>query len=185
MQIDFILSEKERKDVIQYALKNGCKIIPSCHYAIEKYRIIESIDQYLKHSQEVPLLFFINDKYSVYPLEMDFFQKDKEKTWFIKQRYGGPTIDFYSPVIGEKTEKTIGPGFIGVYEYYYHGNSKISPNTELINLFKAFMSYIKSISKPIALSNRTYWLGNYTAEQVISGNLKLQPISGIELANLI
>jgi hypothetical protein len=46
MQIDFILSEKERINVIQFALKNGCKIIPACHYSSEKYRIITDFDQY-------------------------------------------------------------------------------------------------------------------------------------------
>jgi len=185
MQIDFILSEKERINVIQFALKNGCKIIPACHYSSEKYRIITDFDQYLQYSAEEPLLFMVNDKYSFYPLELDFFQRDGKKIWYINQRQGGPTIDFYSPIIGEKTEKIIGPGFIGIYEYYYHGNNKITPNSELKNLFKAFKSYIESITKPIVLSKRTYWLGKYTAGQALNGNLKLLPISGIELIELI
>jgi hypothetical protein len=114
---------------------------------------------------------------------LDFFQRDGKKIWYINQRQGGPTIDFYSPIIVKKTEKIIGPGFIGIYEYYYHGNNKITPNSELINLFKAVKSYIESITKPIVLSKRTYWLGKYTAEQALNGNLKLLPIQVLNLLN--
>ena len=138
-QLDFILSEKERIEVVQFLFKNDCRIIPGCHYSTSKYNIVTDMEGYLKYCKEEPLLFLINDRYSFYPLELDFFENEKGKTYFIKQRHGGPTIDFFSPIIGEKENNIIGPGFIGIYEYYYHNNNKIAPNADLKNIYKLFL----------------------------------------------
>jgi hypothetical protein len=184
-QLDFILSEKERLDILEFGFKNGCRIIPNLSYTSDKYNVIVDIEEYVKNCEEVPLLFLINNRYTFYPLKLDFFESEKTKTWFIKQRCGGPSIDFFSPIIGEKKENIIGPGYIGIYEYYFHDKEKIVPNAQMINIFESFKSYIKSISKPVKLTNRTFWVGKYTIEQVLKGKFKILPISGNEIIELV
>lgn len=62
---------------------------------------------------------------------MDFFEKESKKIYFIKQRYGGPCIDFCSPVLAKIENKRIGSGFLNIYPSFYHYDQKITHNDSL------------------------------------------------------
>lgn len=185
-QLDFLLSEKERFEFVKFAFKNECKIIPNLHYGSDKYKVVSDLDGYLKFCNESPLLFLINSKYSYYPLELDFFDDNSgNRKFFIKQRYGGPTIDFFSPIIGEHEEKIVGAGYIGIYPYYYHHENKITPNNNLKEMYSLFTKFIKKMSKEVKLTQRKYWVGNQTIKDASEGKLSLHHISGIDLLDLV
>jgi hypothetical protein len=184
-QLDFFLNGIERDNFIEFAFKNNFKLVPDNHFDSNNYQIINDVDTYLKLAKTTPLIFLLNDKYSFFPLELDFFEKGGRNVYFIKQKCGGPVIDFYSPIAGEIENGIVGPGFVGCYPFYYHNNKKIVPHFELSNSYKQMTTFIRSIAKPVKLSQRTYWLGKETINKAKKDEVKLLPISGIELINLL
>jgi len=184
-QLDFILCIEEREEVMQYVLKNGCQIIPNHQYKNPEYIIASDLEGYLQNCKKEPLLFLTNKKYSMYPLELDFINDNSEKRYFIKQRYGGPTIDFFSPVLAEIEDAIIGPGYIGFYPFYYHGKNKFFPDKNLLIFFKSFSVFIRKISRKVILKNRTYWIGKSTIEKAKRKEINILPISNISITELI
>jgi hypothetical protein len=184
-QVDFFLSEKERLEFIQYCFKHGCNIIPNQHYNTDKYLIASNMEQYEKYCKKSPLLFITSNKFSMHSLELDYFEVDDKRRYFIKQRYGGPTIDFFSPVIGELEDNVVGPGHIGIYPFYYHGSKRFVPNKFLTEFYKLFTIYIKGSCQKIKLTQRTFWVGNATIDRAKKEEIKLLPISNINLLTLL
>jgi hypothetical protein len=185
IQLDFFLSESERVDLIKYCFKYDCKIIPDSHYDSQNYIVAGDISEYEKFCKRSNLLFITSSRFSNHPLELDYFDKEGKKKFFVKQRYGGPTLDFFCPVVGEIESNTVGPGFIGMYPYYYHGNKKFVPNKNLTDFFKNLTSHLKDSSKRIRLSQRTFWIGNRTIDRAKRGEIKLLPIANINLLTLV
>ncbi|MEO5583681.1 MAG: hypothetical protein ABIR66_13405 [Saprospiraceae bacterium] len=184
-QFDFIINEKERIKVIQFAFKNGCKIVPGGHYQTNTYPEITNISGYEKNCKDDPLLFLLNEKYSFNPLEFDSFTKENKKTFFLQQRHGGPAIDFFSPIHGERQNKIVGPGLIAIYPTYYVGDKTVVPNKEFKDIYNLLTGYIKRISIKIELNIRTFYLGNNTAQQAKRKELTILPISDIDILKLI
>jgi hypothetical protein len=183
-QVDFFLSESERNNFIEHCIKEGCMIIPDQHYDTDKYLVATTMHQYQQYCKKNPLLFIISKKYSTYPLELDYFEDEGKKKYFIKQRHGGPTIDFFSPVVGEIEDNIVGPGYLGIYPFYYHNNQKFVPNKSLIDFYKLFSDYIKKSCQKIKLTQRTFWVGKHTIERAKKGEIQLLPISNIDILTL-
>lgn len=184
-QIDFYLNENERARFIDYCFKQGCNIIPDLHYDTEKYIVVANMKQYELHCKECPLLFIVSNKFSAYPLELEQFEKESKKKYFIRQRHGGPTIDFYSPVLGELENNIVGPGYIGIYPFYYHENEKYIPNKNFIDHYKLFVSYIKESSQKVKLKQRTFWVGKHTIERAKRGAVQLLPVSNTDILSCL
>ncbi|MEO6964086.1 MAG: hypothetical protein ABIY90_19105 [Puia sp.] len=177
-QMDFFLSEKERIKVVNFSYTRGFSIIPDLHFRKNSYIVTTNLDEYYEYCGLTPLLFLTSPEYSIHPLQLDFFEDSiNGKNFFIRQRYGGPTIDFYSPIAGEKEDGIIGPGYLGIYPFYYTNNGKHVADTHLKNMYKLLTSFIQSISKMVRLKNRTYWVGNHTIEIAKKGDVKLLNIS--------
>lgn len=185
IQLDFFLSEVERVQFIQYCFGYGCNIIPNQHYDRNKYTIITSMGEYQQYCKRSPFLFITSNKFSTYPLELDYFEVGEGKKYYIKQRHGGPTIDFFSPIVGEIEDNIVGPGYIGIYPFYYRNNMKYVPNKSLMDFYKIFTMYIKEICQKIKLTERVFWIGKHTIEKAKKGEIELLPISNINLLTMI
>lgn len=183
-QVDFFLSEEERVEFIKFCFKHGCAAIPDQHYNVDKYIVATDITQYEQYCKKSPLLFITSKRFSVYPLELDYFEDEGKKKYFIKQRHGGPSIDFFSPIIGELEDNIVGPGYIGIYPFYYHDTKKYVPNKGLTDFYKLFTTYIKESCQKIKLTHRTFWVGKGTIARAKKGEIQLLPISNIDLLTL-
>lgn len=180
-QVDFFLSEKERIEFSKYCFRHDCNIIPDKHYNTDKYIAATNMEEYERYCKKSPLLFITSKKFTVYPLELDHFEDGGKEKHFIKQRHGGPTIDFFSPIIGELEDNIVGPGYIGIYPFYYRDNKKYVPDKSLIDFYKLFTTYIKESCQKIKLTQRTFWVGNLTIERGKKGEIQLLPESNIDL----
>lgn len=184
-QIDFILSELERINFIKYCFEHGCHVVPDLRYDSDEYIVATDINLYYEYCKKSPLLFITSKKFSVYPLELDYFEDGNKKRYFINQRHGGPTIDFYSPIIGEIEDNTVGPGYIGIFPFYYRNREKFVPNKGLIDLYKFFTVYLKKTCQNVKLAHRTFWVGNKTIERAKNGEIHLLPISNQDILTLL
>lgn len=184
-QFDFVLCEDERNLVIEFCFSTGCEIVPDTYYDTGKYITVSNKEEYLKDDNARPLIFLVNSKYTNYPLEMKEIIRNGNKKYYIKPRQGGPAIELYSPVIGERENRIVGPGFISFYPFYYKGEEKIFPNDEFKKTYQAIKAFIAARSVKVALTKRTFFFGKDTAEKCRAGSLNLLPISGLNLLDLL
>ena len=157
-QLDFFLSIKDREHFIEYCFDNKRHMIPHLSYSSPSYITLKNLTEY-NRCEPHTLFSIVEEKFFNYPLKLDFNIIDNKKKYFIVQREGGPTIDFFSPVFGQIENKVIGPGYIGVYPYYYKNNEKIYPDTNFKECYNDCLKFIKQNSKPFKIGKRKYWIG--------------------------
>ncbi len=142
-ELTFYLCMRERKLFFEFCFENGFYLIPDIHYANRRYVIIRNANDFSEY--ELCVQFFIlHDAYSKFPLEFGTFRKNGEDFYFVYQRYGGPTIDFGSPILAEAKYGKVGPGSISIYPFYYNDREK---NYSLENLRQSYSLLIKFIKK--------------------------------------
>jgi len=183
--VNFFISQQERLQFVQLCLGYNCWVIPHLHYEENSYYALKNIEEYQKYGERCPLVSIVNDSYQEYPLEMDFFEKEFKKIFFIKQRYGGPCIDFYSPVLAEIENRRIGPGFLSIYPFFYHYDQKFTQNDFLLEVFNKLALYIKSISTPVKIGSKKYWVGNDTLVQFKKGEIEFVEMNGFDWHKLL
>lgn len=172
-QIDFFLCEEERLDLIKFAFQQRYRIVPDKHYGSGEYKVAETLEDYSSFAKDSALLFLLHDSYTVYPLVMDFIEKEGGRRYYIKQRYGGPTIDVYSPVFGERENRTIGSGFIGIYPFYYaEAGGKLTPDPALKVQYEQWKTVVRKMGVRIKMGSRSYYVGRRSIEKVRRGELK-------------
>lgn len=184
-QIDFFLCNSDRIDFIKQCFSHGYHVVPDINYQTKKYLEASTIEEYEVYCKNVPYLFMISDRFSSYPMEFDSFTKEGEgEIFFLKKRYGGPTIDFYSPIRGEFENKIVGPGFLGIYPFFYSQEDKITSGNEVKDAYKDLMKVIKKMSVRVILENRVYWVGKQTIQKVKDNEFTLQSISRFDILSL-
>lgn len=159
-QIDFFLCREDKIILADFIFKSGCRIVVEDNYDCKVFTTISDLNKYEEYVMTNVLLFILHPETLKHPLEWGSYEKDGNTRFFLRQKYGGPTMDFYSPGMVEQRDKLIGPGFLSSHSYYYSDNVKFYPNDAYKHLFKTFSSYIKKNSTPVKLQKRTYWIGN-------------------------
>jgi hypothetical protein len=184
-QLDFFLCREERIELANLILGMGLEMIPDLEYELSNYVSLDSIDKYVEYVDKNELIFIINRKTFKYPFVFGTFEKRGVKKYFIRQRYGGPTIDFYYPGLMEKENK-IGPGFISNYPFYYdeHGD-KFYPSDEDKEVFKILSRFISKNSRSVKLTKRTFWIGNKSIDLCKNSGFHLVDIGGKNLLDYL
>lgn len=183
-QMDFYLSRQDKIELVEFLFLKGAKLVPSLHYPTEGYIELSTLDEYEKHVDENILIHITHPSFTTRRLEMDFFEKDGKRVFYICQRYGGPTIDFYSPgKIIENGISFIGPGFISIYPYSWNGKEKVPASSELKSFYKDTSTFIKNRSTRLKNGRREYQITTGTI-QAIQNGYKLVSVTDEVLENL-
>jgi len=182
-QLDFFLKKTEKIDFIEFAISKGCKIIPDINYSSDSYIVLETSKDFAE-CNETSQFFLINDKYTLFPMEMRPIEKNGLRVYYISQRQGGPAINFYSPNTIEDSNGMIGHGHIAYYPFYYTGPAQIKAPDDLKTIYNLFVSFIKKRSKRISLPKRSYWVGNSTIESIKEGKLGLVSSGDFDLTEI-
>lgn len=185
MQLDFYLSKEDKMELVALLFSKGATLIPSLHYPSEEYIELHSLKAYEEHVDKNRLMHIVHPSFSNMKLEFDSFEKEGKKVFYILQRYGGPTIDFYSPGnIVKKGVEFIGPGFVSIYSYYWKIKEKLPASDELKSFYRDLIDFIKNRSTPIKYAKRIYYVG-FGANQAILRGYKLANITDEALSSLI
>jgi hypothetical protein len=184
-EMNFIFNLKEREDFVKFCFEQAFSIIPDIGYEDNSYYLIKNIEHYHEYMNESVRFFITCDKYQAYPLEMGSYKKDDKNIYYIMQRYGGPSIDFYTPFFAEKKYNKIGPGLISVYPFYYHYNEKLIPNNELKKAYNLLISYISKRSKKVKIGKKNYWIGINTIERVKEATLGFIEMEGFDRTTIL
>lgn len=184
-QIDFFFCREDKIGLSDLIFKSGARMIVEDNYDSKNFITISSLDKYEEYVTTNVLMFIVHPEALKHPLEWGAFEKEGKRKFFLHQKYGGPTLDFYSPGMIEKSDKKIGPSFLSRHLFYYSGNDKFYPNEVYKNLFKTFSSYIKKSSKPVKLQKRTFWIGINTIKACTNDGYSLVEIGEQNLLHLI
>ncbi|MBT1688275.1 hypothetical protein [Dawidia soli] len=170
-QVDFYLDLKDKIDLISLVLEEGGYAVPAIHYEAPIYHEIRCIDDYLLYANTSVLLFIVHDSYFKEQLVWETIDKERKQFYYLRQRVGGPTIDFYSPGVIEKNgTRFVGQGNITYYTSYQSPSA--GKNTEAPEAQKIlYKKLLKQIKNGLALKNgkRTYWVGKNTLVSLTAG----------------
>lgn len=189
MQADFYLSKEDKLGLAELIFSKGARLVPSLHYDSERYIELCSVKDYEEYVDRNILMHIIHPSFSKMNLEFDSFEKDGKKVFYLLQRYGGPTVDFYSSgKIFKDGVNYIGSGFISIFSYYWKGKEKIQATEHLKSFYKGLSSHLKSHSNLIKYSKRVCYVGSGAAQLVLQGykivSLTDEMISGLILDNI-
>jgi hypothetical protein len=186
-QVDFFLCIDEKIEIANMLFSSGLTMIPDIPYDSEEYITISSVEAYLQYASANILIFIIDsDKANSNSMVFGSLEKNDKTSFFVRQRYGVPTIDYYSPGMIEKTEKKIGPGFFGNYAFYYDKKGeKIYPSEKDTHVFKTISSFVKKRTTPVKLTKRTYWIGNISINLCKEQGYELVKIGDKDLISLL
>lgn len=184
-QVDFIFAKDEKLLLAQQIFKSGMVMIPDLKYETEEYKTIVSITEYEKFLMTNELMFLVHPATFKYSLEMRMITKNNKQVYYIQQKHGGPTIDFYSPGLIEGRDNTVGVSFLGNYSFYYSDQEKFRPSNLDKELFGMLTSFVKTNSKKVKLKERTFWIGNKTIALCRTGKLSLVKVGEIDLLEIL
>src|SRR5438093_1100 len=172
-QIDFYLSDTDAAELVGFILSQDAWLIADILYDERNYTIIRSVEDYIESRQLTKMVFIAHDSFFESPLEMrPIERKPGESQFYIMQRNGGPTIDFYCPGDCENTgRKAIGPGMIGYYRTYWSTSlqENMKAPASLVALYKAITAKTKVGAVKIAGKKRTYWVAKHALEAMKAG----------------
>lgn len=184
-QVDFFLCKEEKMNFAELLFKFGFWMIPDLHYRDNSYITISTLKEYESYASNNFLLFIVHPETFLYDLEMNSFEKEGSLYYYIQQRHGGPTIDFYSPGAIEIRDQKIGPGFLGNYPFFYHNKEKVYLDQKSIDFFNMLSKFIKQHSNHVKLKKRGFWIGKKTIELCRTNDYSLVEINGSNLLNMV
>jgi len=185
-QIDFYLCKEEKLKLANAIFGMGLKMIPDLPYETQKLVYITGESEYEPYASKNILMFIVGSNLDDESVVYGTFEKDGKKYFFVRQRYGFVSIDFYSPGLIETAEQRIGPGFLGNYPFYYtREGTKLYPSDESKIVFKELVSFVKRESTAVKLTNRTFWIGKRCAVLCKEAGYQLVNIGDKNLLTLL
>ncbi len=171
-ELGFYLTYQDKLNFFNYLLSKKFTLIPDLNYNTKSYHEIDNIKGVKPYLRLHSIIFIKHIDYFISPLEMRKIMKDSKEKYYISQRNGGPTIDFYSTSeITKNDMKSIGPGSLSYYSTFW--NTKTMQNEKAPSILKTFYhdmsKFIKSISYNLKLVNRNYWISKNVIEKIKDG----------------
>ena len=185
-QIDFFLCKDERIELAKTIFSLELIMIPDLAYEVMKPVILKDIEHYKKYVDVNELMFIVDSKAELKKFVFESYFKDGSERYYIRQRYGMPTIDFLYGGLVEKSEMKITPGSISNYSFYYSdGGDKIYPSEQDKHLYSTIVTFIKKNTIPVKLTKRTFWVGKKSIELCKQHNYQLININDKNLIDLL
>lgn len=162
-QVDFYFSDRDIIDFAVQVFDAGAWLVPDLRFEEQSYCIIRDTDTFVRTRKATRLFFILHDSYFACPLEMrPLARTGQSPHYYIMQRNGGPTIDFFSPgIVNNKENRSIGQGFLAHHPSYYNTRTRTNLKTPptLLAVYKDLCSGIKSSTSPLRAGKRTFLLG--------------------------
>ena len=103
---------------------------------------------------------------------MDSIEKPGGTVYFVRQRVGGPTIDFMGGgLFDESGSRFIRPGYLAYHSTYWNSKKRRMEKApaELVTTYQALVKAIRKSATRIKPGKRVYWLGDDAKRQLLTG----------------
>ena len=161
-QFKFYINDSERKDLINYILSKGTKIIPALLYPTDKYITLSNTEEFFNHLKNQEIGFYLMDNsFELEPLVVSKNRFFEEPKFSIVQRKGGPyiDIDFYLGY-ADDAKVLYKCSIIDHYARFIHYDSyeefRVSEN--LKDYYKDVIRFIKTLCKCVKKDGKMYWI---------------------------
>ncbi len=162
----FLLSDSDTLLIAELVISEGGLLVPDCDYKESIYVVLSTLEQFKEYRKLTNQFFILHESWDSEPLEMkSFSSRDGDVNYFIVQKCGGPTIDYFST--GEYLEgerKRIGKGFLSYYPQYWSPKNQcyIKVPSELKYFYNRLVKTLKQDSTTIKIEQRRYWIKNHS-----------------------
>jgi len=183
-QLDFYISNAEKTMLVNLIFEMNGTLAVDSDYILPQYTILKNIHEYRNFAEENNLFFILHESYLKYPLQIRPFNRGEQTFYYISQRYGGPSIDFYTT--GLLDNNRIGSSNISYYSYFYDNkNQKVKPPQELLDFYNILTKFIRKNSLPYKMKVRKYLISKQLILDVINDKVELIDISKSDLLEQI
>lgn len=187
-ELDFILGDNEQFALIEEIMADGAVFTPYFAYESPQYFNILDAKSVFRIAQNRKNLgpFFVSWKgEDLHPYEFEMVNRPEGVRYFLKQRHGGPYMDFVaSKTIQNEGKATITSGFIAIYrDYWISQTGKAVPASQVLqNRYKKISNTIKRFSRKVHAGSRIYRVGNEAIQLFCLGYST--PVENIDLSGL-
>lgn len=182
MEVNFLFGQKDRDDFLSWCLKKEYTLVPNLTYTNNKPIYIKTIYDYHGLSLLPDSFAILHKDFDWKLLEMNEIKSPNGITYKIKQRMGGPFIDFYAPIT---QANHVSAGIMSIFPYYYNGLEKIHPNRNFLKAFNHFTYYIHKRSIKTKQGKKIIWIGKQTLLDYNEGLIRIQGIDSIQILDLL
>lgn len=169
-QFKFYINDEERKDLINYILSKGTKIIPDLLYNTDNYVNLANTSEFFDYLNKEQVGFFLlDDSFKIEALTMPRNRFTEEPKYAIYQRKGGPYIDasFY---LGYADDAILHYKccILEHYARFIHLDSseEFYATEALKSYYNDLVIYIKSKCKLVKKAGKSFWI----SKQVLAEN---------------
>ena len=164
-EFDFILAPDDQARLIDFLLRSGAAMVPSIAYPSATHKTITDVEsaQRLIHENELIGPFFVDwPDWKSFPYMYSEIVKEGFIKFFLKQRHGGPYMDFLPCWIEkDQNRQIITSGFVGYYSKYWieELGAEIPAPKDLKRRYATTTAYLRSFCKKANARSRIYWIG--------------------------
>lgn len=135
-------------------------MIPDLNYETKDPKVLHNITDFIPFVDKNEIMFIASPEIDMSSFVFGECQKDSKKYYYIRQKYGVPTIDFLYAGTTEISDNKICPGSMSMHTFFY-GNvgNKIYPSVHLQDKYKIICNFLKQESIRLKLTKRTFWIG--------------------------
>jgi hypothetical protein len=168
------ITHEERVELFSFILQNKGKIIPNMVYPDPSYKIITTVEEFIRIIESQTVGFFIiSDNFQLEPLVLSK-HKTEEAKYSIVQRKGGPAIDIalfrgFAETDIIKYKRTD----LHCYSKYidYNSHNEFYATDEIKYYFNVIVKFLKSKCKQISVGSNKYWVSKTLNPESIVKNI--------------
>jgi hypothetical protein len=161
-QLDFFLVREDELRLIRLIFELGAELVVGGQHDSPKYKRLKGTIEYLEERQRGACLFHVvSETYNQSPLAMGQVDDGPNRgRYFVRQRTGGPTIDFFSPAPPGGDKVLLAPSMLGYYRTYLNTLTSQNENVpaELKRVFSKLAHELKRDAVRVDTGRRKYWI---------------------------
>ncbi len=172
-----ILSRNEQIELVKYLLNCRAVIVPYIEYKKPKYIVIDdpcALQRIIDDKELCGPVFVSWQDYQRFPYEFHEVERNNGIRYFLKQRHGGPYINF-SPcaMIRKRNKSILTSGSISYYNKYYIEElaQEIVVSDLLKGKYRSIVKYLRKITTCCKAGKRSYWVGKEALKFIEAGGL--------------
>jgi hypothetical protein len=171
-QIDLLLADTDRVELLHWTLEQGAVLVPVMHYHEPHYEEVRSaakLEQFLSRRQ----FYVLRGDWQSEKLRMEpYVNNFKGAGFYIAQRQGGPSLSYLLyPQREESGHAILGGGAIHYYPFYYsssNGQQQLAPNDSLKEFYAEATRVMKKGGSRIKGRQRSVWVARDGAKLLAS-----------------
>jgi len=172
-EFEFLLTDSEQSDVLEYIFKTGAKFIPDLWYREPQCRELTNVGEVMQIRNKLSgPIFLLWEDITTSPLKFDRIEKKEGVFYFLSQGEGGPYMDYFPSSIRHTGHPSlIISGDLSYYNKYWVGDTgqAMKAPQSLKDKYKHIIKFIRSISSRVVVEKRVYWVGHEAAEIIRDG----------------